>query len=289
MSFPLPPGGLGGNANARGGANNVNNDNSQKKSNLNPTSIDAMFQGILPAASPATTQANARQQLGSLNLMASSGGMVPSARLSQTAVRSHPNSLNSNLGEEIKRLQQLHQLNNANAAPSASGAGANQLMQGLLAQRANLGVTKNPARAAQQASMLQSLNPQNPLLSQRDAATFLLMSQQQQQQQQQQQAAALQQQQTLQQQLAAGLVSPAQLMAQQLPSPSMLNARAAGGMVRAGPGAIEPFPEKLMRMLKEVELSGKGHIISFVDDGRAFAIHKPNQFFKVRKLDVMRD
>jgi len=38
--------------------------------------------------------------------------------------------------------------------------------------------------------------------------------------------------------------------------------------------------EKLHRMLTEVEACGKAHIISFVDEGRAFGIHKPNQFFK---------
>lgn len=305
MSFPLQPGGRTGNTTSggRGGANSNHTDNrSTGKASMNPTSIDAMFQGILPAQASASPS-NPRQlsglnmQLGPLS--AASGGMVPSSRLSQAAAMSHAhtNSLNSNLGEEIKRLQQLHQLSNA-AAPSSAAGGSNQrqqFMQGLLAQR-SLGVHKNVnvVNPSMQASMLQQLNVNQPSnlnsLSQRDAAAFLLMSQQQQQQQQQQVAALQQQHQATQQLLGTGGVisssaaAQAQLMAaqqQMLPSPSMLAARAAaGGMGRAGPGAIEPFPEKLHRMLTEVELTGRNHIISFVDEGRAFAIHKPNQFFK---------
>jgi hypothetical protein len=45
-------------------------------------------------------------------------------------------------------------------------------------------------------------------------------------------------------------------------------------------GVIEPFPEKLHRLLLEVEAAGRGDVISFVAGGRAFAIHKPEKFFK---------
>ena len=41
----------------------------------------------------------------------------------------------------------------------------------------------------------------------------------------------------------------------------------------------ESFPEKLHRLLREVELEGLSDIISFTSDGRAFQIHKPKQFF----------
>ncbi|CAJ1964997.1 unnamed protein product [Cylindrotheca closterium] len=41
----------------------------------------------------------------------------------------------------------------------------------------------------------------------------------------------------------------------------------------------ESFPEKLHRLLLEVELEGLSDIISFTSDGRAFQIHKPKQFF----------
>ena len=42
-------------------------------------------------------------------------------------------------------------------------------------------------------------------------------------------------------------------------------------------GAIEPFPEKLHRLLMEVENCGRDDVISFVNGGRGFAIHKPGK------------
>ncbi|CAB9515455.1 stress transcription factor B-2a [Seminavis robusta] len=55
-------------------------------------------------------------------------------------------------------------------------------------------------------------------------------------------------------------------------------------MANRGPlmrvGAIEPFPEKLHRMLMEVEQCGRVDVISFINNGRGFAIHKPDTFFK---------
>jgi hypothetical protein len=38
------------------------------------------------------------------------------------------------------------------------------------------------------------------------------------------------------------------------------------------------FPIKLFRMLKEAEESGKESIVSWVSEGRAFLVHKPDQF-----------
>ena len=43
-------------------------------------------------------------------------------------------------------------------------------------------------------------------------------------------------------------------------------------------GVTEPFPEKLHRMLKEVEAAGENDIISFFPHGRAFAVHNPSRF-----------
>lgn len=45
-------------------------------------------------------------------------------------------------------------------------------------------------------------------------------------------------------------------------------------------GVTEPFPEKLHRMLLEVEKDGMGHIISFFPHGRAFGIHDTEKFEK---------
>lgn len=44
-------------------------------------------------------------------------------------------------------------------------------------------------------------------------------------------------------------------------------------------GILEPFPERLHRLLSEVEAAGLSHIISFTEDGQAFKIHKPEEFF----------
>jgi hypothetical protein len=43
-------------------------------------------------------------------------------------------------------------------------------------------------------------------------------------------------------------------------------------------GVTEPFPEKLHRMLQEVEEAGDSDIISFFSHGRAFGVHDPEQF-----------
>jgi HSF-type DNA-binding len=63
-----------------------------------------------------------------------------------------------------------------------------------------------------------------------------------------------------------------------LPSPHALFHR--DGTKRMRGGVIEPFPEKLHRLLTEVEAAGRSDVISFVASGRAFAIHKPDKFFK---------
>ena len=64
----------------------------------------------------------------------------------------------------------------------------------------------------------------------------------------------------------------------QLPSPNTLFSRDGSRRMRGG--VIEPFPEKLHRMLLEVEAAGRADVISFVANGRAFAIHKADSFFK---------
>jgi hypothetical protein len=46
------------------------------------------------------------------------------------------------------------------------------------------------------------------------------------------------------------------------------------------PGVIEPFPEKLMRLLNECEAAGRTDVVAWIANGRAFAIHKPDKFFK---------
>lgn len=66
-----------------------------------------------------------------------------------------------------------------------------------------------------------------------------------------------------------------------LPNPSTLFQR--DGSYRSvdsaarGAGSTEPFPEKLHRLIREVELDKQDHIISFVGPFH-FAIHKPDTF-----------
>lgn len=64
---------------------------------------------------------------------------------------------------------------------------------------------------------------------------------------------------------------------QQLPTRSELTLT-KGRSMRGG--VIEPFPERLHRLLLEVEAAGRADVISFVANGRAFLIHKPDQFFE---------
>jgi HSF-type DNA-binding len=63
-----------------------------------------------------------------------------------------------------------------------------------------------------------------------------------------------------------------------LPSPHELSLRDDTRRMRGG--VIEPFPEKLHRLLIEMEQSGRSDVISFIANGQAFAIHKPDKFFK---------
>ena len=56
------------------------------------------------------------------------------------------------------------------------------------------------------------------------------------------------------------------------PDPVLLANRRARG------GVTEPFPEKLHRMLCEVEASGDETTVSFFPHGRAFAVHNPARF-----------
>lgn len=43
-------------------------------------------------------------------------------------------------------------------------------------------------------------------------------------------------------------------------------------------GVTEPFPEKLHRMLLEIQKDGHAHVISFFPHGRAFGIHDTDKF-----------
>jgi hypothetical protein len=76
--------------------------------------------------------------------------------------------------------------------------------------------------------------------------------------------------------MAGGMKSPTG----ELPLPSPHSLFHKDGSRRMRGGVIEPFPEKLHRLLLEVEAAGLSDVVSFVGNGRAFAIHKPDKFFK---------
>lgn len=191
------------------------------------------------------------------------------------------NSGNLNLSNELKLLQQL-QLDVGNSASnSLLMQGANRtsndidataaFLQSVLEQKVRNPLFDNPlSHSMMGIGGVGAEFLQNSLLS--DAR--LLMSQQNQ---------LNQQQNMLSNQVVVPQTNPFISQSMQgteipLPSPHALFLR--DGTKRMRGGVIEPFPEKLHRLLTEVEAAGRADVISFVATGRAFAIHKPDKFFK---------
>lgn len=171
---------------------------------------------------------------------------------------------NYDIGNEIKRIQQLHQLGNAAGAPGnallMTGAGnrgndPSMLLQSMLDQQQKVQQQQQQPRFDN--PLANNLGGPNPLFQPGflQDARFLM---------------------------AQNQFNAAQLQARQpeipLPSPHSLFHRDGSRRMRGG--VIEPFPEKLHRLLTEVEAAGRSDVISFVANGRAFAIHKPDKFFK---------
>jgi hypothetical protein len=178
------------------------------------------------------------------------------------------------MNEEIKRLQQLQRLRAATAAcpfPSAApGAGFfpsnNQSEQCL----SNTGMSSShPMLASLLAAQHQQQEETRLMLLQHQLRSSNM-------------ALGNQQMSPILQGRAAAL--PPLLNAAALPSPSSLVHQQQLHQQDSRPvcrvGAIEPFPEKLHRMLREVETAGQTDVISFINNGRGFAIHKPDAFFK---------
>lgn len=160
-----------------------------------------------------------------------------------------------NISNEIKRLQNLHQLGGQNQGlllPPASNLPTNDastaLLQSMLDPKATTGRLED--------AFLQNLNNTSPMLQPaflQDARLFMAQNQ-------------------------LNPIQPGGRSEMPLPSPHSLFHR--DGTRRMRGGVIEPFPEKLHRLLLEVEAAGRSDVISFVAGGRAFAIHKPDKFFK---------
>jgi hypothetical protein len=226
-------------------------------------------------------------------MLRASQGQVPGMMGSNPMNSMLPNNMGAdqqqaslNISNEIKRLQQLHQLGNSQTpgngllmtGSSRGNDNSAAFLQSMFDQQQK---AQNPRY---EEALRQNMGNQNPMLQPgflQDAR--FLMAQNQlnpgmqslppMQGQGQQQQLQQQQQQSQQQQQQGGQQS-------ELPLPSPHSLFHRDGSRRMRGGVIEPFPEKLHRLLMEVEAAGLADVISFVANGRAFAIHKPDKFFK---------
>ena len=160
-----------------------------------------------------------------------------------------------NVANEIKRLQQIQHMNAAGSPGNAliMQGGQRQVdasvIQSMLDQKVQNTRFENPLAQSMGAGTM------NPMLQPaffQDPRFFMATAQSQ--------------------------FSPNRQNEVPLPSPHSLFHR--DGTRRMRGGVIEPFPEKLHRLLMEVEAAGRADVISFVASGRAFSIHKPDKFFK---------
>lgn len=167
---------------------------------------------------------------------------------------------------ELKRLQQLQQQmnpqgqpNNALLLPNSNGNMPNQMNNGLQNNQAAL-LQQMLEQQKLQNSSNNMMGGFNPLFGQpgllQDARLLLAQSH------------------------LGGLIPGQANTIPDVPLPSPHSLFHRDGTRRMRGGVIEPFPEKLHRLLIEVEAAGRSDVISFVANGRAFAIHKPDKFFK---------
>jgi hypothetical protein len=201
----------------------------------------------------------------STGMYRASQGPVPGMMMNPMASM-HPGTVSSdqqtNITNEIKRLQQLQQMGTSQTPANAL------LMTGSQRQNDNSAAFLQSMLEQQQKAQNPrafDMGGQNPMLQPGFLQdTRFLMSQNQ---------------------LNPGMAAmggqqqqPSQPGEVPLPSPHSLFHRDGSRRMRGG--VIEPFPEKLHRLLMEVEAAGLADVISFVANGRAFAIHKPDKFFK---------
>jgi len=191
-----------------------------------------------------------------------------------------PSAAAMRVNEEIKRLQQIQQRMRAAACPFPSSSAGGGLLPTSNMQGGGYGAADNQGMGGAGGLSFNS----RPML-----ASFLAQQQQQQQQQQEETRRLMLLDQlrfNMPGQAGAGVPNRASFLNDvALPSPSSLAQQQqqhlqqeSRPMMRVG--TIEPFPEKLMRMLTEVENCGRADVISFINNGTGFAIHKPDTFFK---------
>jgi hypothetical protein len=169
------------------------------------------------------------------------------------------NQLNNLNLADLKRLQQLQQqLQATNQAPNpmiqSSQNPSALLFQNYLDQKIQSTRFNDSLNPLAGVGSFSGMGSQNPLIN----------------------SNLFQEQLMINQNVMGGMKSPTGEMA--LPSPHSIFHRDGSRRMRGG--VIEPFPEQLHRLLLEVEAAGRADIISFVANGRAFAIHMPDKFFK---------
>jgi hypothetical protein len=257
-------------------SSNNNNNNIMSQDRFNDTQQSSGYnQGLNPnaAAMLRASQGQGSGMMGSNPMSA----MLPNNGMGGADQQQASLSISN----EIKRLQQLHQLGNSQTPGNGLLMTGSQnrndnsaaFLQSMFDQQQK---AQNPRL---EEAFRQNMGNQNPMLQPGflQDARFLMAQNQlnpgmqslppmqggggQNQQQQQQQGQQGQGQSEL-----------------PLPSPHSLFHRDGSRRMRGG--VIEPFPEKLHRLLMEVEAAGLADVISFVANGRAFAIHKPDKFFK---------
>jgi hypothetical protein len=262
-------------------SNNINNDTmSQDRFNDTQQQGSGYNQGLNPnaAAMLRASQGQGSGMMGSNPMSA----MLPN-NMGGGGADQQQASLN--ISNEIKRLQQLHQLGNSQTPGNGLLMTGSQnrndnsaaFLQSMFDQQQK---AQNPRL---EEAFRQNMGNQNPMLQPgflQDARFLMAQNQlnpgmQSLPPMQGGQGQQQQQQQLQQQQQGQGQQGQSELP---LPSPHSLFHRDGSRRMRGG--VIEPFPEKLHRLLMEVEAAGLADVISFVANGRAFAIHKPDKFFK---------
>lgn len=167
------------------------------------------------------------------------------------------------LSNEIKRLQQIEQL--TATAGDTTTAASSLLASGLQAQsRVPVSSVFSSYLDQKVPTSFQDLQPGGVMASQQTAMM--------------RQPPLLQDPRLLLPQPSSSMGLAVQQQELPLPSPHSMFHR--DGTRRMRGGVIEPFPEKLHRLLSEVEAAGRSDVISFVATGNAFAIHNPEKFFK---------
>lgn len=230
-----------------------------------------------------------------------SSAMVPSAmrtsaRASAVAARAAVAAENeaqlSNLAisKEIKRLQDLQQHMTSNIAPNTTsnpflyasqmpypspsqmGNPNSTILQQYLQEKAQLPQLSrmNPNQSVLSTSLMSNTGP---IRASADAANQAVLESKL-----LQEARILMRRQSMPPTFAAAAAAKAPSPFPSLSPPSVSNQ--AEGCRKMRGGVIEPFPEKLHRLLLEVEFSGRSNVISFVSEGRAFAIHNNEVFFR---------